>query len=240
MRQALYRLIVPLEPWRFYELGRIADAPVSGRVLDVGSPKLLASLMQHEGRGEWTAVDLLPGEVALWRALDPGLRLDVADARRLPYPDESFDAVVCVSVIEHVPRDGDAAAMGEFHRVLRSGGLLHLTTNVGATAGDVVAAAPVYGSASVAVEGGHFFERRYTDATLQERLLGSRWHELDREYVRERRSVHRAFFGSRPLSFLAGNLLPLVAVRNFVRIASSSEVPPGRHGVVYLQLRREG
>lgn len=239
-RQALYRLLVPLEPWRFYELGRLADVPLAGRVLDVGSPKLLASLMHREGRGRWTAIDLLPDEIALWRRLDPALPLDVADARALPYADESFDAVVCVSVVEHVPGDGDAAAMREMRRVLRPGGVLHLTTNVAATDGDVLAGTPVYGPASVAVEGGHFFERRYSEDGLRRRLIGAGWDELGREYVRERRPVHRRFFGSRPLSFLIGNALSLVAARNFAAIASPREVPAGDHAVVYLRLRRDG
>lgn len=209
-------------------------------MLDVGSPKLLASLLDREGHGSWTAVDLLSDEIALWRILDPRLDLRVHDARALPYGDGCFDAVVCVSVIEHVPGDGDAEAMREMRRVLRPGGVLHLTTNVSAAPRDVVAGAAVYGAASVAMEGGHFFERHYSAASLAGRLIGPGWTELAREYVRERRPVHRTFFRLRPLSFLAGNLLPLVSARNFTAIASPSDLAPDEHGVVYLQLRRDG
>jgi SAM-dependent methyltransferase len=231
---------VPVEPWRFHELGRIAEETISGRVLDVGSPKLLASLLDREGRGRWTAVDLLADEIELWRTLDPGLDLQVHDARALPYADGSFDAVVCVSVIEHVPGDGDAEAMREMRRVLRPGGVLHLTTNVARAPRDVLTGAAVYGSASMAMEGGHFFERHYSAASLEERLIGPGWTELAREYVRERWPVHRTFFRLRPLSFIAGNLLPVVAARNFAAIASPAALAPDEHGVVYLQLRRDG
>ena len=147
-RAGVYRLLVPLEPWRYYELGRVASEPFAGDCLDVSSPKLLASLLQREGRGRWTAVDLLPDEVARWRDLDPALDLRVEDARALPFADGSFDAVACVSVIEHVEGDGDAAAMAEIWRVLRPGGVLHLTTNVAARAHDVLVDRPVYGGAS--------------------------------------------------------------------------------------------
>ena len=240
-RAALYRLLVPLEPWRYYELARVAREPFAGDCLDVSSPKLLPSLLRHEGAGRWTAIDLLDDEIARWRNLDPALDLHVADARSLPFPDGAFDAIACVSVIEHVAGDGDRDAMAEMWRVLRPGGVLHLTTNVAARHGEVRTAQPVYGEPEdeqAGGRGGVFFERRYSRGTLGERLLGLGWREEAREYVRERRPVHERFFGARPLSFLAGGLLPLVCVRNFAAIGDPAELGPERHGVVYLRLRR--
>ncbi len=242
-RAGLYRLLVPLEPWRFYELDRVAREPFAGDCLDVSSPKLLPSLLAHEGAGRWTAIDVLEDEIARWRVLDPGLDLRVEDARALPFADGSFDAVACVSVIEHVAGDGDAVAMAEIWRVLRPGGVLHLTTNVAARPGDVRTARVVYdteGAGSGAAPEGAFFERRYSEETLAARLLGLGWREEAREYVRERRPVHELFFRMRPLSFLVGGLLPLVCARNFARIGSPAELPEGAHGVVYLRLRKAG
>jgi SAM-dependent methyltransferase len=242
----VYRLLVPLEPWRFYELDRLAREPWAGRCLDVSSPKLLASALAHEGRGDWTAIDLLAQEIAIWRSLDSGLDLRVADARALPFEDGSFDAIACVSVIEHVAGEGDAGAMAEMWRVLRPGGVLHLTTNVAARAVEVRTARPVYatepredGPAAAGGEGA-FFERRYTADTLRDRLLGLPWAEEAREYVRERRPVHGRFFAARPWSFLVGGMLPLVCAGNFVPMTDPSEVPEGRFGVVYLRLRKPG
>lgn len=240
-RQGLYRALVPLEPWRYYELARVAAEPFAGACLDVSSPKLLASLLAREGRGRWVAVDLLESEIAVWRALDPSLDLRVQDARALSFEGESFDAVACVSVIEHVEGDGDAAAMAEMWRVLRPGGVLHLTTNVAARAHDVLTARPVYGDeggAGEAVAGRHFFERRYSSATLRTRLLALSWEVEAEEYVVERAPVHERFFAARPASFVAGGLLPLVAPRNFARVAGPGEVPEGQHGVAYLRLRK--
>ncbi len=239
-RAALYRLLVPLEPWRHYELARVAEEPFAGDCLDVSSPKLLASLLQSEGAGRWVAVNLLDEEIARWRAIDPALDLRVEDARSLSFADGSFDAVACVSVIEHVAGDGDAEAMAQMWRVLKPGGVLHLTTNVSARAGEVRTARAVYDTGEDGDDGagGVFFERRYSAATLKQRLLGLGWEEEAREYVRERRPVHRVFFAARPWSFLLGNLLFAVCARNFARIEGPEGLGAAEHGVVYLRLRR--
>ena len=242
-RAALYRLLVPLEPWRYYELGRVAAEPFGGDCLDVSSPKLLASCLRREGRGRWVAVDLLSEEIARWRAIDPALDLRVEDARALSFEDASFDSVACVSVIEHVPGEGDAATMAEIWRVLRPGGVLHLTTNVAAHPREIRTERPVYGEMSGAADDGGegaFFERHYTEAALRERLLALPWSEEVREYVRERRPVHERFFAARPWSFLAGGLLPLACARNFAAISGPGVLAPEEHGVVYLRLRRPG
>lgn len=52
---------------------------------------------------------------------DEKIRWQQADALALPFPDNSFDAVVCQFGFMFVP--DKAAAMREAHRVLRSGGL---------------------------------------------------------------------------------------------------------------------
>jgi SAM-dependent methyltransferase len=242
-RAGLYRLLVPLEPWRYYELARVAGEPFAGDCLDLSSPKLQASLLRREGRGRWVAVDLLAEEIARWRAIDPALDLRVEDARALSFADASFDAVACVSVIEHVPGDGDSRAMAEIWRVLRPGGVLHLTTNVAAHTGEIRTERPVYGDVGEAADGGAdgaFFERQYTEDTLRDRLLALGWREEAREYVRERRPVHERFFAARPWSFLAGGLLPLACVGNFAIIPGPGALAPDEFGVVYLRLRRPG
>jgi len=63
---------------------------------------------------EWTAQRLAA------EALPHGLA--VADAERLPFPDDSFDLVYSWGVLHHTP--DTAAAFREVHRVLRPGGEL--------------------------------------------------------------------------------------------------------------------
>jgi len=47
------------------------------------------------------------------------------DALRLPFPDATFDRIICSEVFEHIP--DDRGAMAELNRVLRPGGVLAAT-----------------------------------------------------------------------------------------------------------------
>ena len=111
------------------------------RVLDVGyafaEPAYLTGLAALGAR-ELVGVDLAEAEV-------PGLRSVVADVRSLPFDDDAFDLVLCVSTLEHVGRDtepyavdaaraddGDEAALRELHRVLAPGGRLLVSVPTGA------------------------------------------------------------------------------------------------------------
>ena len=49
------------------------------------------------------------------------------DLASLPFPDDSFDAVLCLDVLEHLPLLSQEAAVGELARVTRSGALLLLS-----------------------------------------------------------------------------------------------------------------
>ena len=100
-------------------------------VLDVGcgSGVVTRDLARRVGpRGRAIGVDQSPGLLAVARELarDDGVadRVDFREgnALQLPFADASFDAVVCVTVLSHVPRG--EAAIPELVRVLRRGGRL--------------------------------------------------------------------------------------------------------------------
>lgn|SRR5579883_427992 len=90
-----------------------------------------------------------------------------ADATLLPFPDSSFDAVICSETIEHVPRDDRVIV--EIARVLRPGGVLLITAPNLWNAARLLQMAKS-GDLSVRMMPGHL--REYTPKKLRN-LLGS-------------------------------------------------------------------
>ncbi len=240
-RVGLCRLLVPLDPWRYYEMGKVAEQEFDGRCLDIASPKLLPSLLQHERRGEWVAVDLFRAEIERWRRVDPELRLEVQDARKLSYDDASFDHCISVSVLEHIAGDGDRQAMAEIWRILRPGGTLHLTTNVSSQPSEIYHDLPEWGEASTKVGKRIFFERHYSPEELEARLLAFPWGIAEREYALQiDAGIERRFYRWSPLSYLWGGLLRFSCPGNFEVSAGPEILQPDTHGVIYLRLRKPG
>lgn len=69
-----------------------------------------------------TGVDINPRNVALVQRRLPNHRVVQGDVEALPFADGSFGTVLCTEVIEHIP--DPSAALKEFARVLRPGGVL--------------------------------------------------------------------------------------------------------------------
>lgn len=94
-------------------------------VLDLGGydGSLTAGLAARGARV--TVVDL--DEVGLQRARDKGLNAVVAPAEQIPFPDRSFDLVVCCDLLPSVPRDSEEKIFREIGRVLKPDGVLILT-----------------------------------------------------------------------------------------------------------------
>ncbi len=97
-------------------------------VLDVGcGTGTLALVAQcHVGAGAVAGVDASPEmiERARQKAARAGLQLkfDVASADALPFPDGSFDVILCTVTLHHLRRSMRLAAVAEMRRVLKSNG----------------------------------------------------------------------------------------------------------------------
>jgi len=107
---------------------RLLDAAGVGpakRVLDVAcGPGRVAAAAAARG-AEVAGVDFSDRMVAHARSLFPALDVRHAEAESLPFPDESFDAVIVNFGVLHFTRPD--CAMVEAHRVLKPGGRLGFT-----------------------------------------------------------------------------------------------------------------
>jgi SAM-dependent methyltransferase len=171
LREAVIRVVVPLDPSRYLELPeamRELAARPGERVLDLASPKLLAVVLARAGV-EVVSVDQLESEIDAWRKLtagEPRLTLQVGDGRELPFEDASFDHAYSVSVLEHIPEPGDEQALRELARVTRPGGRVVITLPHAAAHREDWRDAPVY-AAQGGSPGRHFFQRWYDPARLE-------------------------------------------------------------------------
>lgn len=128
LMQHLSRLVDTLE--------LLPDGAPEQRILEMGCYMQLTPLLQqHKGYGEVRGCYFgPPGHEREQTAIAPDGRtfscvVDTFDAERdqYPYPDESFDAVVCTELFEHLAFD-PIHCLAEVNRILKPGGCLLLST----------------------------------------------------------------------------------------------------------------
>ena len=135
-------------------------AQAAGRTLEIAVGTGL-NLPFYPAEAELTGIDFSPGmlAVARHRAGHLGRAVDLreADALALPFPDASFDTVVCTFALCAVPDDRRAVA--EMNRVLRPGGLLLLADHIAGAAWPVRAIQRAAEVVTVPLQGEHFLRR---------------------------------------------------------------------------------
>lgn len=184
VKPALRHLIIPVSYWRSTEFGltmKYGDFRSTDTILDIGSPKLLSLYLAKTLGAEVHSTDIddyFFAEYQTLRSLEnlsaAKFHIGVEDGRKLGYPDASFEKVFSISVIEHIPDHGDSECLREITRVLKPGGRCMLTVPFSPESRDQYrkGADFYWSSASTSVEDGSaFFQRRYSERDLRERLI---------------------------------------------------------------------
>jgi len=140
MDERVLEIPLALETARLREPGRVLDA---GAALNV--PVVRTAVDQPEAR--LTHFTLPGGREPLLPGHEQHFEYADGDLRAMPYPDGTFDRVVCISTLEHVGMDNArygaatehapdsaTAAVAELCRVLASGGELLVTVPYGKAA----------------------------------------------------------------------------------------------------------
>jgi SAM-dependent methyltransferase len=179
----LKRLALPVSYWRSLEFAyvwRQLELTARARVLDLGSPKDLAAMLARHRGFEVVATDILAEATLLSERYARAQGLDgrgagrvhseVQDGRALTFADGSFDAAYSVSVLEHIPGDGDTAAIGELIRIVRPGGVVVVTVPFDRRYRETFVKGAVYERSPIGSES-IFYERHYDREALTTRLL---------------------------------------------------------------------
>ena len=106
---------------------RLVRGVPAGRALDVGCGSAGNTAVLRDLGWQVTGLEFSPAAASLARGR--GLPVVRGDARRLPFPDESFDLVMSTDMWEHIEEDDLVAA--EAARVLRPGGRLLVAVPAG-------------------------------------------------------------------------------------------------------------
>lgn len=90
-----------------------------------GTAPMITMLQKKYPEKHYTGIDLTPEMIEVARSKQmPGVRLVVGDCENLPFPDNSYDAVICCQSFHHYPNVQDF--FHSVYRVLRPGGRLIL------------------------------------------------------------------------------------------------------------------
>lgn len=136
-------------------------ARAQGRVLEVAIGTGL-NLPHYPADATITGIELSPAMLAIARrrAADLGRAVDLrtGDAQTLPFPDASFDTVLCALSLCTIP--DPVAAIGQMKRVLVPGGRLLLLDHIGSTWPPVHAAQWLLERMTIRAAGEHFTRRQ--------------------------------------------------------------------------------
>jgi ubiquinone/menaquinone biosynthesis C-methylase UbiE len=110
----------------------VALGPPSGLILDAGTGTARIPIMMCQQRPQWRVIgiDLAPSMLELGQknveqsGLQQQIKLELVDAKRLPYPDAHFDMVVSNSIVHHLP--DPLPFLQELKRVLKPNGAIFL------------------------------------------------------------------------------------------------------------------
>ena len=124
-RPSIYELRQPVKDWVAELFDGDAPLPRDGRVLDAGCGPGAYVPGASNRVATLVALDINPDRVAM---VDGAQAARLAgDVESLPFADDSFDAVLAMHMLYHVPDIPRAVA--ELRRVLRTGGVLYAFTN---------------------------------------------------------------------------------------------------------------
>jgi SAM-dependent methyltransferase len=150
------------------------------RVLDIGSPKCLGLYLAYHYPVEAHLTDIYGPAVAesriLWDPIKKQAKgeavFSVRDGRACGFPDDYFDIVYSMSVVEHVEGwSGDSQSIREMLRVLKPGGRLMVTVPLGSRYIEQNRVGMQGAARETEDRNLYFFQRIYSPEEVERRIL---------------------------------------------------------------------
>lgn len=166
---------LPLTLW-FVSKAGIKDGQC---IMDIGSPKLLGLFLSAANKNN----PVIASDISSYFVKDllmfqklyglKNMYIKTLDGRRLPFKDDKIDQVFAISVLEHIPADGDSHCANEIGRVLTPGGVAIFTLPFAQIyAEEYLDETKTYWSDhSTIADGRLFFQRRYTYTEIMNRIV---------------------------------------------------------------------
>jgi len=153
----------------------LLDLDKESRILDISSPKLLSLYLGTNGFPGITISDVEDYFVEDFKAYAKEFgfspQIKTFDATNIPFEDCSFNRVFSVSVLEHVPDNGDREIAKEVARILKPNGIFVITCPASITYSEEwLNKQNFYWSSKVREDGRVFFQRRYDEQSIKERF----------------------------------------------------------------------
>jgi SAM-dependent methyltransferase len=110
-----------LKQAKYHRILELLQDPTGKTNLDIGADNGVISYLLRQRGGRWCSADLDPAAVASIRQL-VGEDVYQLDGRTTPFPDRTFDQIVIVDFLEHIP--DDRGFITDLARIMKPGGSL--------------------------------------------------------------------------------------------------------------------
>lgn len=173
-------IVNPVNIVRYFEFDfcyNSQDWSKTKKVLDVSSPRLFSFYVINKyPEIEYNYInpdvkDTDETKKCLVSLNNPkNFQIDNVDATKLHYSNEQFNTVISISVIEHIPNDGDIKAIREMWRVIKKGGSFILTIPFARNFFEEYFDFDEYGLYLPTKAGKYFASRYYNEKAINERI----------------------------------------------------------------------
>lgn len=204
----LKQMLFPVSYWRFPIFNVVLnniERDKKIRILDIGSPKLLSLYLAIQCVHTVYATDLQDSDIFMrynihFRDYNPDIVenyiVEYQDARSLKYENEYFDVVYSISVLEHIPGNGDIAAMKEIRRVLKNEGKAIIEVPFTKEAKDEYMMQDIYDRSYIGEP--VFYQRHYDKNTIRARLIDESKMHVEKIIITEERLPFEKYWSCVP------------------------------------------